>query len=829
MGCSTSKAVIESTDDVLRKCKIRRSYIEDAIKYRKSFALSHALYVHSIRDVGSALKNFTEGVYRDADASSKPSGTTVLVLPPPSTSSIDNLSPPHRSGEHSTTTSSPNSLSNGIPVLSPILPTEISISPPLSPMRLPISSAHSSLLSSTNHQAASPSDSLSTTPNTPSPLVNPERSHSLGTRLALKRTISPDRGSEFSPSYYSPSRDDNDESIAGFSPPSSLLADATWFKKSFTPPPIPRHLQERRQMKRVSDVDTEETKAATKVLEAEQEMPDLEELDSNNEETVCNDRQEVPGRDKFDSPIDAVPEEFQKRVMLDETLDNTASTVTNGKNTNHLEGASNVLRTPSGNFASETVTSESPPEDEVIRKKQESPIVVKEGNVNEAIQYIDDLFERVYQCGLDVSRMLEVQMCHDANSSDMKDSLKVFNSITSHWSKRTSSSIMGEEDEADRLFECGMFGSHASTLERLHAWERKLYHELKEGNLLRVSFDQKFNELHNLNATDGNQIQRDKLKATIKKLDTRLFVAVGAISATSARIQSLTNEELYPQLCEMLEGLASMWRTMSECHRTQTEIAFKLQSFVNIDVEVEITDGQKKATIRLKRELEKLQASFEGWVRSQKKYIIELDEWIKKCYEIKYPSADSERSSKRNSSQRPVKSPIFWLLKAWRECLHDLKSDSFMNGMKNFTAAINILQMDQLNELKSKRQVERSTKRLGQQTEFLNKLERKYTESKREGFGSSRLLRLPSTKSIPRERAHLDKYKNQADVEKHGYLEAAEVRKSASLDLLQQQLPVLFESFTQFAKDVQKLYENVNEKAEKGGTQEQEGTQLLLW
>lgn len=38
---------------------------------------------------------------------------------------------------------------------------------------------------------------------------------------------------------------------------------------------------------------------------------------------------------------------------------------------------------------------------------------------------------------------------------------------------------MREDSEEDDLLECGMSGSHASTLERLYAWERKLYHEVK--------------------------------------------------------------------------------------------------------------------------------------------------------------------------------------------------------------------------------------------------------------------------------------------------------------------------------------------------------------
>lgn len=77
---------------------------------------------------------------------------------------------------------------------------------------------------------------------------------------------------------------------------------------------------------------------------------------------------------------------------------------------------------------------------------------------------------------------------------------------------------------------------------------------LQDGKLLRINFDLKYKQLHDFDAKGGNKDVRDKLRATLKKLDTRLMVAIRAIHAASLRVRALTNEELYPQLCEMLEG-----------------------------------------------------------------------------------------------------------------------------------------------------------------------------------------------------------------------------------------------------------------------------------
>ena len=60
---------------------------------------------------------------------------------------------------------------------------------------------------------------------------------------------------------------------------------------------------------------------------------------------------------------------------------------------------------------------------------------------------------------------------------------KVFNAITMHWSRKATGTLKDTYKDND-LTECGMFGSHAATLERLCAWEGKLYEEVKVSDLL---------------------------------------------------------------------------------------------------------------------------------------------------------------------------------------------------------------------------------------------------------------------------------------------------------------------------------------------------------
>ena len=73
-----------------------------------------------------------------------------------------------------------------------------------------------------------------------------------------------------------------------------------------------------------------------------------------------------------------------------------------------------------------------------------------------------------------------------------------------------------------------------------------------------MAFDRKRNQLYNLEAKGGDRGVIDKTRSTLTKLENRLEVALKAIELASLRIQRLTNEELYPQLAELVGGYVTL-------------------------------------------------------------------------------------------------------------------------------------------------------------------------------------------------------------------------------------------------------------------------------
>uniref|UniRef100_A0A0A9C0H5 DUF632 domain-containing protein n=1 Tax=Arundo donax TaxID=35708 RepID=A0A0A9C0H5_ARUDO len=104
-------------------------------------------------------------------------------------------------------------------------------------------------------------------------------------------------------------------------------------------------------------------------------------------------------------------------------------------------------------------------------------------------------------------------------------------------------------------------GSHISTLDRLYAWESKLY-EVKASSTVCRKYDEKCKKLRHQESRGEYQINIDLTRAAVKDLHSRILVAVQKIDFISKNIEDLRDRDLQPQLEELIGSLIRMWATM---------------------------------------------------------------------------------------------------------------------------------------------------------------------------------------------------------------------------------------------------------------------------
>ncbi|KAI3685552.1 hypothetical protein L6452_34800 [Arctium lappa] len=96
--------------------------------------------------------------------------------------------------------------------------------------------------------------------------------------------------------------------------------------------------------------------------------------------------------------------------------------------------------------------------------------------------------------------------------------------------------------------------SLSSTLEKLYAWEKKLYKEVKDEERLRLVYDNMCKRLKDLDARGAESSKIDDAQASVRRLLTKLDVCIKAIDAIASKIQKVRDEELQPQVTELIYG-----------------------------------------------------------------------------------------------------------------------------------------------------------------------------------------------------------------------------------------------------------------------------------
>ncbi|THU63158.1 hypothetical protein C4D60_Mb01t12760 [Musa balbisiana] len=369
----------------------------------------------------------------------------------------------------------------------------------------------------------------------------------------------------------------------------------------------------------------------------------------------------------------------------------------------------------------------------------------------QALRDVEDHFIRAHDSGKEVSRMLEANMVHlqsgleeikgdsflssstsgashcmtylFATVVDSENSSKMIQAITwhrspsslssSYWSHlaSSSSSTTWSESKSDLFDDYGGMesGSHSQTLGRLYAWEKKLYEEVKAGDQIRQAYEKKCLQLRNQNAKGVESRSVDKTRANVRDLYSRIWVALRAVESIAERIQKLRDEELQPQIIELLQGLMGSWKVMLESHEAQKQIMFEVNLFTCPSYGKYSNDSQRLATLTLVAELHHWRRYYRGYISAQKAYVEALDGWLSKFILPDMEFYSRTRSSLSHMASGP---PLVVICHQWSTSLGRLRDSAVTYSMRSFARTVRFLSVKQVEEQQQKKKVDALTKEL---------------------------------------------------------------------------------------------------------------------
>ncbi|XP_073125526.1 protein ALTERED PHOSPHATE STARVATION RESPONSE 1-like [Henckelia pumila] len=441
----------------------------------------------------------------------------------------------------------------------------------------------------------------------------------------------------------------------------------------------------------------------------------------------------------------------------------------------------------------------------------------------EALKDIEDHFIKAYESGKDVSRMLECNKIHlQSNLEEIKEnSTKLIQAIT--WrtaSSRSSSSksLVASSSKSSSTwteFSNDLFddyggmnsGSHSLTLGRLYAWEKKLYQEVKDGDSIRRIYERKCNHLRNQDVRGDEGIAVDKTRAAVKDLYSRILVAIRSAETISNQIDKLRDEELEPQIRELLQGMMTTWRIMWECHEIQNKIIFEVKTFNCPSYGKFINESHRRATLQLEIELVNLRACFVEYIAAQKGYVEALYKWLSK-----FVAPDVEFYSRGRTSAPPCRSsgpPLLTVCHDWLNLINKLPDKSVSLAVKSCYKDVRALWIQQGEEQQQKRKVDSLSKELDKKTSAFKKAENRVFEFRLMDKNMDPEIENHTESFIDRKDV-LDNLRRRVDLEKEKHHDCMKETERITLNGFQTGFCRVFESLTEFSRAALSMYSELS-------------------
>ncbi|XP_056850530.1 protein ROLLING AND ERECT LEAF 2-like isoform X1 [Raphanus sativus] len=312
--------------------------------------------------------------------------------------------------------------------------------------------------------------------------------------------------------------------------------------------------------------------------------------------------------------------------------------------------------------------------------------------IKEVVEEIKSEFEIAASCGKEVAVLLEVSKLPYQHKD--KSGFKVILSRIMYLvapSKRskpelsirlTSKTLQLAKAYNGQDVNVGSTGNLSSTLDKLYAWEKKLYKEVKGEEKLRSIYEEKCRSLKKMDAHGAEATKIEATRAYIRKLLMKIDISIRSVDSISRRIHKLRDEELQPQLTQLIHGLVRMWRSMLKCHQKQFQAIMetKVQSVKANTV------SSSKAFLDLEMELRDWCSSFNEWVNTQKKYVHSLNRWLSKC--LHYEPEVTEDGYAPFSPSQIGAPPIFTVCKDWEEAMGRVSGEKVSNAMQGFASSL---------------------------------------------------------------------------------------------------------------------------------------------
>ncbi|KAK9102626.1 hypothetical protein Sjap_019880 [Stephania japonica] len=432
------------------------------------------------------------------------------------------------------------------------------------------------------------------------------------------------------------------------------------------------------------------------------------------------------------------------------------------------------------------------------------------GNVSllQTLNDLDDHFLKASESAHEVSKMLEATRLHyHSNFADNRGhidhSARVMRVIT--WNR--SFKGMPNADDGKDDFDGEEYETHATVLDKLLAWEKKLYDEVKAGELMKLDYQRKVALLNKQKRRGASTETLEKTKAAVSHLHTRYIVDMQSMDSTVSEINRLRDHQLYPKLVAVVDGMAIMWETMQGHHDSQLKIVANLRYLDVPQIPMETTEHHYERTRQLCGVVQEWHSQFQKLVEHQKEYIQALNGWLK----LNLIPIESSLKEKVSSPPRVTRPPIQALLHAWHENIGKLPAELAGNAIYSFTGIMNTIISHQEEEFKLKEKCEETRKEYTRKSRAFEDWYHKYMQRRTppDEMEGERTEDANHKDPVVERQFVVESLKKRLEEEVEAHQKHCKQVREKSLSSLKTHLPELFRAMADFALACAEMYKNL--------------------
>ncbi|KAL4183195.1 hypothetical protein AMTRI_Chr11g96990 [Amborella trichopoda] len=330
---------------------------------------------------------------------------------------------------------------------------------------------------------------------------------------------------------------------------------------------------------------------------------------------------------------------------------------------------------------------------------------------------------------------------------------------------------------------------------------------------MRIIYEKKCKRLKVLDDKGAEQDKVDTVQTSIKKLSMKLDIAIKAIDTISNKIHKLRDEELQPQLTELIQGygfcpigihsnygLRRMWKVMFECHQKQCQ-AIAQGKAVNIlfaNNQTKPTKSRMKLTLELELEILNWCSSFHNWVNAHKAYVEVMYGWLLRC--LVHVPEETPDGPIPFSPSRMGAPPVFVICNDWFQVMASVSEDEVTEAINAFANSMHELWELHGEELRQRLKTEYLSKDLNKRLKHLQKEESKMVVSFSSGEGGD---------SLHERKVALQSMKKRLEEENAKHAEIVKRIRTSTFGNLQVGLKRIFEAMVNFTSSTLKGFEQL--------------------